>query len=293
MKVDFENMFDAASYKYIADNAVVQDLDSADLNLILGAEDDAILVNRLNKDMPHVLIAGEAGSGKSIGTDLMLASLLSQHDASELQMILVDYKQYEYRQFKCFRNATVVDSYETSDLIKPFKFLQQEINKRIALLHDHNAETQDAYNKTVGKAEQLPLLLCVVADAAAVVSCFSPEDLAIYNSALQTISLTGSAVGVHLMLTIQKPIKLAKDFTDRALPIAFQLQPDQYARIFMDFKPNLKRSKGAVQTQAGNFIFQSVAIEYEYEDEEFFLNTTAKQMNSQSSDTEILFTFNK
>jgi DNA segregation ATPase FtsK/SpoIIIE, S-DNA-T family len=124
---------------------------TAPLTLALGTDiEGAPVVTNLAK-MPHLLIAGATGTGKSVGLNTMILSLLYKNNPSELKFIMIDPKRIElshYEGIPHLLHPVVIDPREALPVLK---WAVVEMEQRYAVFKDHGMKGIDSYNKKVKK----------------------------------------------------------------------------------------------------------------------------------------------
>ena len=203
--------------------------------------------------MPHLLIAGTTGSGKSVGIHSILASLLYRFSSKDLRMILVDPKQLEMSQYAKIPHLLTPVINEPAQAVKALKWTLAEMEHRYRLMSNVNvrniahfnetvlsaaaAGTTLSYNAQVGfdsagdplYAEQEVLLetmpyIVVVIDEVADLMMTSGKDV---EFAVQRLAQMARAAGIHVILATQRPSvdvitgSIKANFPSR---ISFQLQ---------------------------------------------------------------------
>ena len=124
---------------------------NAPLTLALGTDiEGSPVVTNLAK-MPHLLIAGATGTGKSVGLNTMILSLLYKNNPSELKFIMIDPKRIElshYEGIPHLLHPVVIDPREALPVLK---WAVSEMEQRYALFKDHGMKGIDSYNKKIKK----------------------------------------------------------------------------------------------------------------------------------------------
>lgn len=165
-----------------------------------------IITFPLNK-MPHVLIAGTTGSGKSVLVHSMIMTLIMRNYPSQMKLILIDPKQVEFVRYQECSHlfCPVISKAEVAVLA--LKKLCDEMDRRFALLSKYRVANLESYNALrVGKEasmEQMPYLVCVI-DEFADLMMVGGKDVSVY---VQRIGQKARAAGIHMIIATQRPSK--------------------------------------------------------------------------------------
>lgn len=149
-------------------------------------------------DMPHLLVAGKTGSGKSVFLHSLILSLIAQYSSKDLNLILIDPKQVEfefYRSVPCVRE--VVTTTERAE--QKINDLCQEMDSRYRLFSELRVRDIDSYNMvSESKLPRIVLFVDELADLA-----ITSKDAVISN--IQRLVLKARACGVYVVLSTQRP----------------------------------------------------------------------------------------
>lgn len=159
-----------------------------------------IVVGDLAK-MPHLLIAGTTGSGKTVCLNSIIASLLMNNTPDELQFIMIDPKRVELTAFNGVPHLMTPVITEKEKAVEVLKWGSQEMENRyrkLALIGAHNIE---AYNKSSKAEKQMPYLIFTVDELADLMMTKSEE----VEPLLCRLAQMGRAIGIHLVLATQRP----------------------------------------------------------------------------------------
>ncbi|MFA5010163.1 MAG: DNA translocase FtsK 4TM domain-containing protein [Patescibacteria group bacterium] len=151
--------------------------------------------------MPHLLIAGATGAGKSVFLNDILISLLYQNSPADLRLILVDPKRVEftnYNDIPHLLSPVIVDPHKT---INALKWLVAEMERRYRILSEVKVREIVSFNKQAGEESKLPYIVLVI-DELADLMAVSARDVEAYICRLAQMS---RAVGIHLVLATQRP----------------------------------------------------------------------------------------
>ncbi len=178
---------------------------------------DAV-VGELNK-MPHLLIAGQTGSGKSVMINTLLTSLLYRNSPSEMKLILVDPKQVEMAPYEDIPHLLTPVITEPEKTISALKWAVNEMERRYKLLAEEKIRDIKSYNQKVqsgskkisvedadGNKQQvdegaMPYIVIVI-DELADLMMVAARDV---EALIVRLAQKARAVGIHLVLATQRP----------------------------------------------------------------------------------------
>lgn len=159
---------------------------------------DAV-VGELNK-MPHLLIAGQTGSGKSVMINTLLTSLLYRNSPSDMRLILVDPKQVEMAPYEDIPHLLAPIITEPEKTISALKWAVNEMERRYDLLAEQKIRDIRSYN-TKNKEEAMPYIVIVI-DELADLMMVAARDV---EALIVRLAQKARAVGIHLVLATQRP----------------------------------------------------------------------------------------
>lgn len=152
--------------------------------------------------MPHLLIAGTTGSGKSVAINCLLMSLLYRLNPNELKLILVDPKKVELSPYNGIPHLLTPVITKVDKTVNALKWLVAEMDKRYELLTSLNKKDLYIYNKSRTKPEDKLPNIVIVIDELADLMQISPQEV---ESAIIRLAQMARAVGIHLVLATQRP----------------------------------------------------------------------------------------
>ncbi|WP_304459781.1 DNA translocase FtsK, partial [Alicyclobacillus sendaiensis] len=176
---------------------------SAKLALALGRDiTGAPIVGDLQK-MPHLLVAGATGSGKSVCINGMIASLLVRAKPHEVKLMMIDPKMVElsiYNGIPHLLTPVVTDARLAAGALKK---IVQEMENRYRLMAERGARDIDRFNEMV-RAEGLEPLpyIVVIVDELADLMMVAPHDV---EDAICRLAQMARAAGIHLIVATQRP----------------------------------------------------------------------------------------
>jgi S-DNA-T family DNA segregation ATPase FtsK/SpoIIIE len=167
--------------------------------------------------MPHCLVAGTTGSGKSVSIHAMITSLLYRNGPDDLKFILIDPKRVEltlYNKIPHLLTPVITDAKKT---ILALKWAAKEMDRRYDILEAESVQNIESYHNNVfGKkkmqkngdgteteinADRMPYIVIVIDELADIMSTY-PREL---ESAIVRLAQMSRAVGIHLILSTQRP----------------------------------------------------------------------------------------
>lgn len=149
--------------------------------------------------MPHLLIAGATGSGKSVCINTILLSLLYNNSPDELKLILVDPKRVELSSYNGVPHLLTPVITEVSKTINALKWVVGEMDRRYQLLQQAGKRNIAAFNQNGG--EKLPYIVVVVDELADLMAIAAAD----VETAIIRLAQMARAVGIHLVVATQRP----------------------------------------------------------------------------------------
>ena len=150
--------------------------------------------------MPHILVAGQTGSGKSVMINTILTSLLYRNSPSDLKLILVDPKQVELKPYEDIPHLLTPVITEPEKCISALKWAVAEMERRYRALAEVNKRNIFEYNN-LKKEEGMPNIVIVI-DELADLMMMAARDV---EALVVRIAQKARAVGIHLVLATQRP----------------------------------------------------------------------------------------
>ncbi|MCL2299801.1 MAG: DNA translocase FtsK, partial [Firmicutes bacterium] len=154
--------------------------------------------------LPHLLIAGTTGSGKSVCMNALILSLMYNASPEDVKMVMVDPKQVEFNVYSGIPHLLVP---VVSDPIKAAGALGWAVNameKRYTMISEQNVRDIDSYNNIAAMQDDLEHLprLVIFIDELSDLMMVAPGDV---EDSIQRLSQKGRAAGIHLVVSTQRP----------------------------------------------------------------------------------------
>lgn len=150
--------------------------------------------------MPHVLIAGATGSGKSVCINAFIASLLFRTSPQELNLIMVDPKRVELTGYNGIPHLLTPVIVEPDKVLSALKWAMVEMDRRYKQFAEVGVRNLEAYNEMSG-FQALPYIVIFV-DELADIMLFAPVEV---EDAITRIAQMARATGIHLVISTQRP----------------------------------------------------------------------------------------
>ncbi len=149
--------------------------------------------------MPHLLVAGSTGSGKSVMLNSIILSLLYQNSPDQLKLILVDPKRVELSVYNNIPHLITPVVNEVDKTINALRWVVSEMDRRYQLLSKTGHRNIAAYNQDNGNI--MPYLVVAIDELADLMSVAANE----VEAAIVRLAQMARAVGIHLILATQRP----------------------------------------------------------------------------------------
>lgn len=190
------------------------------LNIPVGVDVYGKVHHKDLADMPHLLIAGATGSGKSVMLNTLITALTKQNTADEMQLVLIDPKRVELAGFSGLPHLALPIMYDNEEAVMAIDMLVDEMERRYGILQMAGARGINDYN---GKMPKIVIVIDEYADlmltggtekrVTKIIDGYGPrggeqshnEEKPSIETQLIRIAQKARAVGIHLVLATQRP----------------------------------------------------------------------------------------
>jgi len=218
------------------------------LTLAMGKDINGRIVTADLGSMPHVLIAGSTGSGKSVAINAMIMSLLFRTTPSQVRLILVDPKRVELGMYESIPHLFTPIITEPKLAANALRNAVREMERRLKLLASRSVRNIDQYNKLFDtvmpslfdavepgfeEAEPLPYIVIIIDE----LSDLMMLDRANVEESITRLAQMARAVGIHLILATQRPsVDVITGLIKANIPtrISFRLATKVDSRTILD-----------------------------------------------------------
>ncbi len=183
--------------------------------------------------MPHLLVAGATGSGKSVSINSMVISILYKAMPTDVKMLMIDPKLLElsaYEEIPHLISPVITSPKEAAEVLKKMVI---EMERRYRVLAERAARNIESYNRQARDEEQLPYLVIII-DELADLMFTAPND---FEDSITRLAQMGRASGIHLILATQRPsVDVITGIIKANFParISFQVSSKVDSRTILD-----------------------------------------------------------
>jgi S-DNA-T family DNA segregation ATPase FtsK/SpoIIIE len=182
--------------------------------------------------MPHILVAGTTGSGKSVMINSLIASLLFRTTPAEVRLILIDPKRVEMTNYDGLPNLYHPVITDTKETLKALQWSVSNMEQRYKMFQKANVRHIEAYNQTMGY-QALPYIVIFI-DELADLMLYAPTEV---ENAITRIAQMARATGIHLVISTQRPsVNVITGLIKANIPcrISFNVSSMVDSRVILD-----------------------------------------------------------
>lgn len=187
--------------------------------------------------MPHLLIAGATGSGKSVCVNSLICSILYKKSPKEVRMVMVDPKVVELQMYNGIPHLLTPVITDSKRTLKVLDFCLDEMDRRYKLLQGLRVRNISGYNDKIAEGgiarEKLPYIVVIIDEFADLMATVG-KDL---ETKVARLTAMSRAVGIHLVLATQRPsVNVVTGVIKANIPgrIAFMVNSSTDSRIILD-----------------------------------------------------------
>jgi DNA segregation ATPase FtsK/SpoIIIE, S-DNA-T family len=184
--------------------------------------------------LPHLLVAGATGSGKSVCLDAILSSLLFQNTPDALRLVLIDPKRVELARYNGLPHLVAPVVTEVAEVVGALRWVIAEMDRRYRQFGERGARNRAAFNTRSRAGEPAMPALVVIVDEMADVMLTAPDPT---ESLVVRLAQLGRATGIHLVLATQRPsVDVLTGLIKANFParIAFAVASSIDSRVILD-----------------------------------------------------------
>ncbi|MDD3474769.1 MAG: DNA translocase FtsK 4TM domain-containing protein [Candidatus Dojkabacteria bacterium] len=203
-----------------------------ELPLLLGKDITGRSIIKDLAKIPHLLVAGATGTGKSVGVNSIITGLLYTKTPDEVKFLMVDPKMVElslYNGLPHLLNPVITDMELVSNALQ---WCIEEMNKRYRILKQAHVKKITEYNKQLGYSA-MPYIVVIIDEMADLMLTVGTD----VESKIQRLAQMGRAVGIHLILATQRPtVQVITGLIKANVPgrVAFAVATAMESRIILD-----------------------------------------------------------
>jgi S-DNA-T family DNA segregation ATPase FtsK/SpoIIIE len=183
--------------------------------------------------MPHMLVAGATGSGKSVGLNSMICSILYKATPAEVRFLMIDPKRLELSVYESIPHLLAPVVTDAKEAAARLRWIVGKMDERYKLLQARQVRNIEGYNKAVPAEERLPYWVVVVDELADLMMVSAGE----VQTSLVRLAQIARAVGIHLIIATQRPsVDVVTGLIKANFPtrIAFQVASKVDSRTVLD-----------------------------------------------------------
>ncbi|MDR2942424.1 MAG: DNA translocase FtsK [Treponema sp.] len=225
------------SFREIIESQLSQEEQKMEIPVVMGKDISGEAQTIDLVQMPHLLIAGATGSGKSVCVNSMILSILYQRTPAECRLILIDPKIVELKLYNDIPHLLTPVITEPKKAFQALQYCIYEMERRYACLDSMGVRDIRSYNKRIKEKniaqEHMPYIVVVIDEFADLMATTGKE----LESTVARLAAMSRAVGIHLVLATQRPsIDVITGLIKANIPsrIAFMVAGKMDSRIIID-----------------------------------------------------------
>ena len=183
--------------------------------------------------MPHLLVAGATGSGKSVAINSIILALLFNAKPNEVKLVLVDPKMLELSLYNDIPHLLTPVVTQPKRAAETLRALVAEMERRYRTLAEKGSKNIDSFNKAVSEAERLPYIVVIIDELADLMMTVQRE----VEDSVMRLAQMARAAGIHLIVATQRPsVDVITGLIKANLPtrVSFQVSSKTDSRTILD-----------------------------------------------------------
>jgi S-DNA-T family DNA segregation ATPase FtsK/SpoIIIE len=183
--------------------------------------------------MPHLLVAGATGSGKSVAINAVIMSLLYNAKPNEVKLVLVDPKMLELSVYEGIPHLLTPVVTQPKRAAETLRALVAEMERRYRELAAKGSKNIESYNKAAPEAERMPYIVVIIDELADLMMTVQRE----VEDSIMRLAQMARAAGIHLIVATQRPsVDVITGLIKANLParISFQVSSKTDSRTILD-----------------------------------------------------------
>ena len=192
----------------------------------------ASVIGAIDK-MPHLLVAGATGSGKSVAINSIILAILFNAKPSEVKLAMVDPKMLELSVYEGIPHLLSPVVTQPKKAAETLRAIVAEMERRYRTLAEKGNKNIDSYNKAVPEAERLPYIVVIIDELADLMMTVARE----VEDSIMRLAQMARAAGIHLIVATQRPsVDVITGLIKANLPsrISFQVSSKTDSRTILD-----------------------------------------------------------
>ena len=174
------------------------------LTIALGKDVSGSPVYTELEEMPHMLVAGSTGSGKTIFLNSLILSFLYKHTPETLRMIMVDPKRVEFQNYNVLPHLLCPVIYDATKTMNALQWLTSEMERRFEVFSEiptRNIKTYNQHKSVIASNSQIPYIVLIIDELADLMAAKGKE----LEAGIVRLAQMARATGIHLVLATQRP----------------------------------------------------------------------------------------
>jgi S-DNA-T family DNA segregation ATPase FtsK/SpoIIIE len=183
--------------------------------------------------MPHLLVAGATGSGKSVAINAIIMALLFNARPNEVKLVMVDPKMLELSLYNDIPHLLTPVVTQPKKAAESLRAVVAEMERRYRQLAEKGSKNIESFNKAVPEAQRLPYIVVIIDELADLMMTVQKE----IEDSIMRIAQMARAAGIHLIVATQRPsVDVVTGLIKANLPsrIAFQVSSKTDSRTILD-----------------------------------------------------------